>query len=53
MVNETTTVRITNRTRDILKELSRIKKIPMNNIIYILAENELKATYKLDELLKK
>lgn len=51
MNEKTTTVRITQQTRNVLKKLSKIKKMPMSSIIYNLAENELKNMYQIEEIL--
>lgn len=51
MEEKTTTIRITQQTRNVLKKLSKEKKMPMSSIIYNLAENELKNMYQIGEIL--
>lgn len=50
MINKTTTVRISDKTREILRKLKQKKQMTMSSIIYNLAENELKRIYKIGEI---
>lgn len=47
----TTTIRISKKTQELLRQLKSIKQTKMCDIIYYLAENELKKVYKLEEIL--
>lgn len=51
MEEKTTTIRITQNTRKLLKKLSKEKRIPMSAIIYNLAENEIKNMFQIGEIL--
>lgn len=48
MKTETTTIRISEKTKELLKELKSKKSLPMNSIIHTLAENELKLLFKME-----
>ena len=47
----TTTIRISKKTQELLRQLKSIKQTKMCDIIYYLAENELKKVYRLEEIL--
>lgn len=48
---DTTTIRISYKTQELLKELKKQKEMPICSIIHLLAENELTKIYKLEEIL--
>jgi len=50
-MQETTTIRVSKRTINILKKIKEKKKIPINAIVSILAENELKREYKIENII--
>ena len=52
-MNKTTTIRVTDRTQKLLKQLSKTKKMTMSSIIYNLAENEVKKMCELENFLNK